>query len=92
MSNIEIINQQANKTETKRENKNEFLEIENTPFTAVKVENKYILVMGDVMVSGKRFDEIEDVMAYINNKPWELILVAAKTFADKLNEIKKEKK
>lgn len=66
----------------------EWNEIEGTPFRAVGREGAYTLVLGDMAVSGRSFETVGAAMRYVNEKPWELILIASKVYND-LVEFKK---
>lgn len=67
-------------------------EIENTPFTIITddEENKSFIVLGNNRVSNELFDSIEEAESYVNDKPWELILVSAAIFIEKTQQLKAE--
>lgn len=69
-----------------------FESIEETPFTGVKGNKGWIIVMGNQMASGKTFDNLNDMKAYIDEKPWELIVNACAIFNEILNTNKKDEK
>lgn len=62
--------------------------IEDCPFILVKEENKWMIVMGSVICSIKRFETKEDAISYINSKPWELIIIGSKAYSQLFDNIK----
>lgn len=74
--------------EIKSENISKYVEIEDTPFTAINIGNKWMLVMASSVASGKKFDTIEELEEYVESKPWELIVTAGSIFRDIINENK----
>ena len=67
-----------------------YVEIDGTPFTGINIQNKWILVMGNDVASGKKFDTIEEARKYVESKPWELIVTAGSIFRDILNKNKRK--
>lgn len=43
------------------------------PFAIVKQENKYLIVVGNNLVTPKKFDTIKQAEEYIGRKPYDLI-------------------
>lgn len=63
---------------------------EDSPFTAVRVEDKgWILVLGNDLVSegGDYFDSYEDIKEWHDSKPWKLIFITATIVARDLEKI-----
>lgn len=82
--------------EVKSEDISKYVEIEDTPFTAINIKGKWMIVMANSIASGRKFDTIEALRGFIKNKPWELIVTAGIIFRDildenKLKEVKNEK-
>lgn len=64
-------------------------QIRETPFTAIKEEDKpWIIVMGDALLKITEYEDFKDVLKYVNKKPWELILLATAVFIEHANKIK----
>ena len=64
-------------------------QIRETPFTAIKEEDKpWIIVMGDSLLKITEYEDFKDVLKYVNKKPWELILPATAVFIEHANKIK----
>lgn len=74
--------------EIKSEDISKYVEIEGTPFTAININSKWIIVMASSVASGKKFDTIEELNEYVESKPWELIVIAGSIFRDIMNENK----
>lgn len=84
MKKIDLLNEQSSKLEEKEKIENVNISkhelIEDSPFTAIKVKNKWFIVMGDQIASGNKFDTLDDLREYIDTKPWELIVTASTIF------------
>ena len=50
-----------------------YMGIDGTPFTVIKREEKYVIVLGVDVISPKKFNTIEEAEAYIKEKPWTLL-------------------
>ena len=73
------------------EKKLNYKEIINSPFVVVWNEKEeYQIVIGQNVISNKKFARLEDAIKYINKKPWELILNASLYFCDKVNEMREK--
>lgn len=84
MKKIDLLREQSSGEENvmiEHENVSKYEPIENTPFTAIKVKNKWIIVMGDEIASAKKFNTLIELENYIENKPWELIVTASNIFS-----------
>jgi hypothetical protein len=71
------------------------VQIEDSPFAAVWIEqeNSFVIIIGnEVMTNPKEmvFESIDEVQAWIDTKPWELIVKAAAVFTNKFNELNKK--
>lgn len=82
-------------TENKQQSNGKLIdyhEVENTPFTVVKKEDgKCIIVLGSQQVSSRVFDSKDQAIIYIEQKPWELILIASSVFTNKVINNQKSK-
>lgn len=48
--------------------------VEGTPFVAIKTdEDKFMIALGNQLVSELEFDNLEDVKKYCNEKGWDLL-------------------
>lgn len=48
--------------------------VEGTPFVAIKTdEEKFMIALGNQLVSELEFDNLEDVKEYCNEKGWDLL-------------------
>lgn len=82
----------------KKENKPEFTNtpkivnftsnevIEHEPFLIVNREGKYLIALTNSIVSNKEFDTYEEAGAYIDSKPWDLLINTIAFAINKLNE------
>lgn len=74
---------QDNKQSTSNENILSYVTIENSPFTAIKLQNgRWALVMGDQLVSDQTFNDVVEATAFVESKPWSLIMTAAYIYVD----------
>lgn len=72
-------------------NNNEFIHVDNTPFILVKnAQNMYAIALGKNIVSKESFELPGDAVAYIEEKPWELIITSASAFMRYVIEAEKE--
>ena len=62
--------------------------VENTPFALVRNEKKVRIVFGDTIASDKTFNSEKEAIDYINEKPYELLIVASGIFTYKLLNLK----
>lgn len=51
----------------------EFTKIENSPFTAVKKDDIYSILIGNRLATDDVFDSLEDVKDFIESKDWGLL-------------------
>lgn len=72
-------------------NGTEIINVEETPFTIVKLEHDIIITMGKEAVA-TGFESIEDAKDYIKLKPWQLMLTAAAIYTNHINKIIDKKK
>lgn len=61
---------------------NEVIEIPDTPFKGVKINDRWWIVLGNQAASGHTFESSVKLIHYVNQKPWELLLTAAQIIAD----------
>lgn len=72
--------------DNKELNGTEITNVENSPFTIVKLEHDIIIAMGkDAVCTG--FPSIEEAKEYINQKPWQLMLTAAAIYTNHINKL-----
>ena len=67
----------------------EIKEVEGTPFRIVRNEKEVSIIMGDQVLK-RGFYKIEEAEEYINEKPWELILIAGAIYSEFITKIRKE--
>jgi hypothetical protein len=76
---------QDNKQSTS-ENMLKYVTIEGSPFTAIQLENgRWALVMGDQLVSDQTFEDVDEATAFVESKPWSLIMTASYIYVDYIN-------
>ena len=66
----------------------EVTEIENTPFGIFSKDGEHNVVMKNQIVSEKSFESKEEAIAWVESKPWKLILVAGFIYNEGVKEIK----
>lgn len=54
--------------------------LDNAPFVLVEGADGWFIVMGEHILSEKRFETKEQAKNYVNSKPWELIFVGASAY------------
>jgi hypothetical protein len=68
------------------ENMSRYVKIEDSPFTAIKLENEgWALVMGDQLVCDQTFKNEDEATKFVESKPWSLIMAAAYIWVDYIN-------
>lgn len=58
-------------------------------FYSLKTEEGFILVFCNNVVSEKKFETHEAATAYVRKKPWPLIFMATRLYANRVNELEK---
>lgn len=84
----ELLHSQTNADTQDNENSNltfeevtENYKVDKTPFTLIKNKNeKWMITMGNYIASEKEFKTKEDAIKEINEKTWELIIIASNIF------------
>ena len=66
----------------------EITEIENTPFGVFSKDGEHNIVMKNQIVSDKSFKTKEEAIAWVESKPWKLILIAGFIYNEGVREIK----
>ena len=72
----------------KQEKLFEVTEIENTPFGVFSKDGEHNVVMKNQIVSDRSFETKEEAIAWVESKPWKLILVAGFIYNEGVKEIK----
>lgn len=54
--------------------------LDNAPFVVVQGSDGWFVVMGEHIVSEKRFETKDEAKRYVESKPWELIIVGASAY------------
>lgn len=72
------------------ENMSKYEIMENAPFVLVEGADGWFIVMGEHIVSSKRFKTKEEAIKYVYRKPWELIFVGASAYMKILEKIEKD--
>ena len=67
-----------------------YVTVEDSPFTLVKIGEKWQIVLGNYKVSVAQFEDTKDAVKYIKSKPWELILTTIASYLELINEIKQQ--
>lgn len=92
MKNIDLVNIGNDNEVVEGTEEMKYENIADSPFTAVKKgDSKWLLVMGDNLVTRKTTETFEEMEEWVNSKPWELIVVSSKVFNDKIKEKNDEK-
>ena len=58
-------------------------------FTIVEHDGEFMIAIGNQIISKEKFNDLKHAKAYIDRKPWEMILNATAVMINKLNEINK---
>lgn len=96
METTELLNLQTSvdTQDSEQSNSNDnvtaYVTVENSPFTLVKIAEKWEIVLGNYKVSAASFDDTKDAIKYIKSKPWELILTTIASYLELINEIKQQ--
>ena len=97
METTELLNLQTSvdTQDSEQSNSNEnvtaYVTVEDSPFTLVKIGEKWQIVLGNYKVSASQFDDEKSAIKYIRSKPWELILTTIASYLELINEIKNQK-
>ena len=67
-------------------------EIPGTPFRIVGTPGSYTLSVGMQAVSPRPFKNLKEATAYVNRKPWDLILITTKIYSLMWDENNKKSK
>lgn len=68
------------------ENILKYVTIEGSPFTTIQLENgRWGLVMGNQLVSDQTFEDADEASAFVESKPWSLIMTASYIYMDYIN-------
>lgn len=60
----------------------EIIDIVGTPFRAVKISGMWWAAFGNNAVSPKIFYDVEELIQYVNDKPWEVMLTCVQVLID----------
>ena len=66
----------------------EVTEIENTPFAVFSKDGEHNVIMKNQIVSDRSFETKEEAIAWVESKPWKLILIAGFIYNEGVREIK----
>lgn len=66
--------------------------VEDTPFTVIYHNGKHHICIANNIVGDRPFDSIEEAEAYIEQKPWQLILVSNYIYGKMVEQKIKEEK
>lgn len=87
MKTRELLNTQTNvdtqdseSLNSNDENMSKYEILDNAPFVVVEGSDGWFIVMGEHIVSSKRFDTKDSAKRYVDSKPWELIIVGASAY------------
>ena len=73
------------------ENMSKYEIMSDAPFVLVEGNEGWIIVMGEHVVSEKKFKTKDEAMKYVYSKPWELIFVGASAYMKMVDKIEKDK-
>ena len=68
-----------------------YIQVENTPFTLVKDEEKVAIVLGQHLVTHETFKTVDEAKKFINEKGWNLIMVACAIYTSEMIELAKQR-
>ena len=94
METTELLNLQTSvdSQDSEQSNSNEnvtaYVTVEDSPFTLIKIAEKWQIVLGNYKVSAAQFDDEKSAIKYIKSKPWELILTTIASYLELINEVK----
>lgn len=81
---------ERSQVDSKELNGTEIINVEESPFTIVKLEHDTIIAMGkEAVCTG--FSSEQEARDYISQKPWQLMLTAAAIYTNHINKIINEK-
>lgn len=64
--------------------------LDNAPFVLVESPEGWFIVMGEHIVSEKRFESKDKAKRYVDSKPWELIFVGASAYMKILEKLEND--
>lgn len=53
-----------------------YTKVENTPFTILKLNENYVITIGNEVVTNKTFESVDAAKKYINKKEYNFMMVA----------------
>lgn len=56
-------------------------------FTIINHNGEFLIAIGNQVICGKKFQSLEEAKAYIDSKPWDIILNATALMYNKLKEV-----
>lgn len=91
----ELLDTQLNVKEADKQESNskliEYKKIENSPFMGVRQKDKWFIVLGNQIVSSERFDTIEEMIEYVENRPYELIMNGTLAYMTQCEKLARDK-
>lgn len=72
------------------ENVSKYEILDNSPFVLVDTSDGWMIVMGEHVVSKKRFVNRDQAVKYVDSKPWDLIFVGASAYMKLLKKLEKD--
>lgn len=77
-------------SDVKDEDMSKYVILDNAPFVLVYGKDGWFIVMGEHIISQKRFDTKEAAKRYVDSKPWELIFVGASAYNKILDKLEND--
>ncbi|MEM3771989.1 MAG: hypothetical protein QXW80_06730 [Candidatus Micrarchaeia archaeon] len=85
-----VDNGKSTSNENEDVNMSKYEILNNAPFVLVHGPDGWFIVMGEHIVSEKRFKTKDEAKKYVDTKPWELIFVGAVAYMKILEKVKKD--
>jgi len=90
MNNLKIKKMKTKEKEVENTTEQIYTNVDNTPFTIVKLEKKYVITIGNEVVTNKTFQTVEAAKKYIDKKEYNFMIVAFAICYDIIRKKKEE--
>jgi len=90
MNNLKIKKMKIKEKEVENTTEQIYTNVKNSPFTIVKMEEKYVITIGNEVVSDKTFNTVDAAKKYINKKDYNFMIVAFAICYDIISKKKEE--
>lgn len=86
MSNTEELTKSAKEVENSDVEQFEKIRLHNNePFSLYGKKGDYTLLLGDAVVSERKFADEKDADEYLSKRPWEVILLSSYIYRERIN-------